>query len=61
MCYKLDKQGKEFEMTMMLNVDDKYIDKLESFIASLPQDTVEVKELPSTEGDRSKICVNRVK
>jgi len=36
-------------MTMMLNVDDKYVSKLESFIASLPQDAVEVKELPSTE------------
>jgi len=30
-------------MTMMLNVDDKYVSKLESFIASLPQGAVEVK------------------
>jgi len=30
-------------MTMMLNVDDKYINKLEIFIASLPQGAVEVK------------------
>ena len=30
-------------MTMMLNVDDKYINKVENFIASLPQGAVEVK------------------
>jgi len=30
-------------MTMMLNVDDKYVTKLESFIASLPQGAVEMK------------------
>ena len=30
-------------MTMMLNVDDKYINKLENFIASLPQGAVEIK------------------
>ena len=30
-------------MTMMLNVDDKYVTKLESFIASLPEGAVEIK------------------
>ena len=30
-------------MTMMLNIDDKYISKFKSFIASLPQGTVEMK------------------
>jgi hypothetical protein len=28
---------------MMLNVDDRYIDEVENFIASLPQGAVEVK------------------
>jgi len=30
-------------MTMMLNIDDKYVDKLENFIASLPEGAVEIK------------------
>jgi len=30
-------------MTMMLNVDDKYVTKLENFIASLPEGAVEIK------------------
>jgi hypothetical protein len=30
-------------MTMMLNIDDKYISKFKSFIASLPQGAVEMK------------------
>jgi len=30
-------------MTMVLNVDEKYINKLESFISSLPKGAIEVK------------------
>ena len=30
-------------MTMMLKVDDKYVAKLENFIASLPEGAVEMK------------------
>jgi len=30
-------------MTMLLNVDDRYVTKLETFIASLPQGAVEMK------------------
>ena len=30
-------------MTVLLSVDDKYINKVENFIASLPQGAVEVK------------------
>ena len=30
-------------MTMMLNVDEKYVSKVESFIASLPEGAVELK------------------
>ncbi|MDQ7066765.1 MAG: hypothetical protein Q9M40_01495 [Sulfurimonas sp.] len=30
-------------MTMMLNIDDRYVTKLETFIASLPQGAVEMK------------------
>lgn len=30
-------------MTMMLNIDDKYVSKVESFIASLPEGAVELK------------------
>ena len=30
-------------MTMMLKIDDKYISKFESFIASLPEGAVEMK------------------
>ncbi len=30
-------------MTMILNIDEKYISKLENFIASLPEGAVEVK------------------
>ncbi len=30
-------------MTMMLKIDEKYITKFESFVASLPKGTVEVK------------------
>ena len=30
-------------MTMLLSVDDKYINKVENFIASLPQGAVEVE------------------
>ncbi len=30
-------------MTMMLNVDEKYVSKLESFLATLPKGAVEVK------------------
>ena len=30
-------------MTMMLKIDEKYITKFESFIASLPKGTVEMK------------------
>jgi len=30
-------------MTMMLNVKDKYIHQLESFVNSLPKDAIEIK------------------
>ena len=30
-------------MTMMLNVDDKYVSEVENFIASLPKGAVELK------------------
>ncbi|MEN4052705.1 hypothetical protein [Sulfurimonas sp. NWX79] len=30
-------------MTMMLNVDEKYVSKVENFIASLPEGAVELK------------------
>ena len=30
-------------MTMVLNVDEKYVNKLESFISSLPKGAIEVK------------------
>jgi len=30
-------------MTMMLDIDDKYVNKVESFIASLPKGAVEIK------------------
>ena len=30
-------------MTMMLKIDDKYVTKLENFLASLPEDAVEMK------------------
>ena len=30
-------------MTMMLNVDDKYISEVENFLASLPEGAVELK------------------
>jgi len=30
-------------MTIMLNVDDKYVSEVESFIASLPKGAVELK------------------
>ena len=31
-------------MTMMLNVKDKYIQQLENFVSSLPQDAIEIKK-----------------
>lgn len=34
---------REYFMTMMLKIDDKYISKFESFIASLPEGAVEMK------------------
>jgi len=30
-------------MTMMLNVKDKYVQQLESFVNSLPKDAIEIK------------------
>jgi len=30
-------------MTMMLKIDDKYVTKLENFLASLPEEAVEMK------------------